>query len=123
MIIYANLDKLTAAKRDIENIKTNYPVLFEKLVEAIYLTRALQFKYHFMGCLIMDKDPGVATPKFVYDSVLRLYKNEIQKLKDDADFPILKQVISKISSSNFSKLCLLVLGKKPESLVGVSNVI
>lgn len=122
MIAYTNIDELKGAERAIEKIRKEYPVLFEKLLDAIYLTRALQFKYHYMGCLLMDKDPGEYKPQFAYDSVLRVYKNEVQKLKDDQDFNILKQTISNISSSNFSKLCLLTLGKKPESLVGVSKI-
>lgn len=122
MIAYTNIDELTRAKMAIEKIKREYPILFEKLLDAIYLTRALQFKYHYMGCFIMDKDPGDYKPTFAYSSVLRLYQKELQKLKDDRDFQILKQTISNISSTNFSKLCLLTLGKKPESLVGVSSI-
>ncbi|HHY72135.1 MAG TPA: hypothetical protein GX497_02690 [Bacillus bacterium] len=123
MIIYTNLNELISAKQAIEKMKQDYPALYAKLVHTIYLTRALQFKYHYMGCLLMDKDSGEASPHFVYDSVLQLYKNEIQKLKDDKDFEVLKQLIAKVSNTNFSKLCLLILGTKPESLVGVSNVI
>ncbi len=122
MITYTNIDELTRAKKAIEKVKREYPILFEKLLDAVYLTRALQFKYHYMGCLLMDKDPGESEPTFAYSSVLRLYQTELQKLKDDVDFQILKQTISNISNSNFSKLCLLILGKKPESLVGVSNI-
>lgn len=122
MIAYSNIYELDGAKKSIEKIRTEFPVLFEKLLDAIYLTRALQFKYHYMGCLIMDKDPGEYKPNFVHDSVLRLYKSEIQKVKEDKDFPILKQTIANFSASNFSKLCLLILGKKPESLVGTSHI-
>lgn len=122
MIALASIKDVRVAEHSIDELKKDYPVLFEKLVDAIHLTRALNFKYHYMQCLLLEQDPGECQPKHVHDSVLKLYKQEVQKVIDDSDFPILKQMILKIGNTGLSKICLLVLGMKPESLVGVSSI-
>ncbi|MDQ0272519.1 hypothetical protein [Cytobacillus purgationiresistens] len=122
MIALSSIDELQDAQIEIEKMKKDYPVLFEKLLEVIYLTRALQYKYQYMGHLIMDEYPGEAAPKFAYDSVQRIYKSEMQKLKANHDFRVLKQVMVKFSNLNYSKIFLLAIGQKPESLVGSSYI-
>jgi hypothetical protein len=123
MLTLSNINELYEAKIAIKNMKKEYPALFEKLLDIINLTRALQFKYYYMGSLIMDKDPDEYKPNFVNGSVLRIYKKELQKLKDDQDFQVLRQIFSDFSSStDYSKICLLVRGMAPESLIGSSNI-
>ncbi|MCQ6279614.1 hypothetical protein [Bacillus sp. EB600] len=123
MLTLSNIHELYTAKIAMENMRREYPALFEKLLDLINLTRALQFKYYYMGCLIMEKDPGEYKPNFVYGSVHRLYKKELQKLKEDQDFQVLKQIFSDLSSSaDYSKICLLVRGMAPESLIGLSSI-
>ena len=122
MITLSSIDELKATKGAIEKLKKDYPDLFEKLLDVVNLTRAFQFKYHYMGCLIMDEDPGQYKPNFVYGSVLRLYKKELQKLKDDSDFQVLKQTFSEFRNTGYAKISLLVLGMTPESLVGASSI-
>ncbi|MBI0580324.1 hypothetical protein IEC97_23535 [Neobacillus cucumis] len=122
MITLSSLDELTEAKEVLKTLKAEYPVLFEKLQDMINLTRAFQFKYYYMGCLIMGEDPGEHTPKFVYGSVLRLYKRELQKLLADADIEVLNQLFTDFKNIGYSKISLLVLGHAPESLVGSSSI-
>ncbi|MGG1675713.1 hypothetical protein ACIFOT_08165 [Neobacillus sp. NRS-1170] len=122
MITLSNIEELKAAKESIENLKKDYPNLFEKLFDVINLTRAFQFKYHYMGCLIMDENPGQYTPNFVYGSVLRLYKKELQRVKNDADSEVLKQYLAKFKSIGYAKISLLALGNAPESLLGASSI-
>jgi hypothetical protein len=117
----SSIDELKATNNAIANFKKDYPKLFETLLEMVNLTRAFHFKYHFMGCLIMEEDPGESTPN-VYGSVLRLYKKEMQKLKDDKDFQVLQQLFSDFRGTSYPKICLLVLGMTPESLVGLSYI-
>lgn len=118
---FSSIDELKATKNAIINLKKDYPKLFDKLIEIINLTRAFQFKYHFMGCLITEEGPGESTPN-TYGSVLRLYKKEMQKLKDDQNFQVLQQLFSDFRRNSYSKICLLVLGMTPESLVGPSYI-
>ena len=122
MITLSSIDELKATKSALEKLKGDYPSLFEKLLDTVNLTRAIQFKYHYMGCLIMDEDPGQYKPNFVYGSVLRLYKKELQKLKDDSDFQVLKQTFSEFRNTGYAKISLLVLGMTPESLLGPSSI-
>jgi hypothetical protein len=122
MITLSSIDELRATKDALEKLKKDYPNLFEKLLDMVNLTRAFQFKYNYMGCLFMDEDPGQYTPNFVYGSVLRLYKKELQKLKDHHESQVLKQTFSEFRNTGYAKISLLVLGMSPESLVGASSI-
>jgi hypothetical protein len=122
MITLSSINELKATNEAIEKLKKDYPTLLEKLLDVIKLTHTFQFKYHYMGCLLMDEAPDKYTPNFVYGSVLRLYKNELQKLKDDNEFNVLKQFLSTFKSTGYAKISLLILGKTPESLVGSSII-
>ncbi|MCM2536181.1 hypothetical protein NDK43_32795 [Neobacillus pocheonensis] len=122
MITLTSLDELKATREALDNLKKDYPNLFDKLLDMVNLTRAFQFKYQYMGCLIMGEDPGENTPNYVYGSVLRLYKKELQKLKDDLDSEVLKQFLTKFRGTGFAKISQLVLGMTPESLVGASSI-
>lgn len=122
MITLSSIEELKTAKDAIDQLKKDYPNLFEKLLEAVNLTRAFQFKYHYMGSLIMDEDPGEYTPNFVYGSVLRLYKKELQRVKDDPNSHVLKQFLSAFKSTGYAKISLLALGNSPESLLGASSI-
>lgn len=122
MITLSSQDELKETKQAIENIRKSYPVLFEKLVEVINLTRALQFKYQYMGCLLTDENPGNHTPNFVQGSVLRLYKKELQKVKDDAHYQVLQQMFTDFRNVGYAKISLLALGMTPESLTGPSVI-
>ncbi|MDQ0219742.1 hypothetical protein [Peribacillus cavernae] len=122
MITLSSQDDLKAAKEALEAVKNSYPALFEKLVDVINLTRALQFKYQYLGCLITDEDPGNNAPCFVHGSVLRLYKKEFQSLKDDSDSAVLKQAFIEFKHISYAKVSLLAIGMTPESLLGASTI-
>ncbi|WP_191559758.1 hypothetical protein [Metabacillus idriensis] len=122
MITLSSINELNDTKVALEKLKKDYPDLFQKLLDMVFLTRAFQFKYHYLGCLIMNEDPGANTPKFANGSVLKVYKRELQKLKDDLDFPVLKQTFSEYKSTGYSKISQLVLGTAPESLVGATII-
>ncbi|WP_102349136.1 hypothetical protein [Bacillus sp. Marseille-P3661] len=110
---------LLIAKETMNQLKNSYPLTFEKLEHIVQLTRALHFKYQYMGCLIMDEEPGTACPNFVSDSVLNLYSSEIEKLKNDSHIHIIKQTLNKLNKVGYDNISLLVLGIEPESIVGI----
>ncbi|RDI39159.1 hypothetical protein [Falsibacillus pallidus] len=122
MITLSNITELTETNEAIKKVKRDYPSLFEKLAEVVNLTRAFQFQFQYMGSLIMNEDPGQSAPNFVYGSVLRLYKKEVQKLKDHEDAQALQQIFSECKHTGYAKISLLILGKKPETLVGASSI-
>ncbi|SDJ15270.1 hypothetical protein [Salimicrobium halophilum] len=114
----AGLNQLYDVKEDLETLKQNYPELSEQLVHVVSLTRQLQLKYGYMGSLLMDDDLPAYEPKFLRGSVLHLYQQEVQKLKDHPDIDQLTQVMQKHKDINDSKIFLLTLGAKPELLQG-----
>lgn len=123
MLTLSSINELEEAKTALEKMRVEYPSLFEKLKDVINLTRALQFKYRYMGCLLMDQNPGEDKPNFVSSSVLRLYKKELQKVKNDQDFEVAKRLFSEFNKYvDYSKISLLVRGMDPESLVGSSFI-
>jgi hypothetical protein len=122
MITLSNVDELQASEAALEKIKYSYPELFNKLLHVVALTRALQFKYQFMGTLIMDENPNQYTPEFVMPSIIELYIEEVQKLKDDPNIQVLLQTFSQSKNIGYAKISMLVLGKSPESLLGASCI-
>ncbi|MEC0275163.1 MULTISPECIES: hypothetical protein [Peribacillus] len=122
MITLSNVGELQASEAALEKIKGSYPELFNKLLHVVALTRALQFKYQFMGTLIMDENPNEYTPEFVMPSVIELYIEEVQKLKDDPNIQVLLQTFSQSKNIGYAKISMLVLGKSPESLLGASCI-
>ncbi|AZV61310.1 hypothetical protein [Peribacillus frigoritolerans] len=122
MITLSNVGELQASEAALEKIKYSYPELFNKLLHVVALTRALQFKYQFMGTLIMDENPNQYTPEFVMPSIIELYIEEVQKLKDDPNIQVLLQTFSQSKNIGYAKISMLVLGKSPESLLGASCI-
>ncbi|MFJ7993523.1 hypothetical protein ACIQY5_15280 [Peribacillus frigoritolerans] len=122
MITLSNVDELQASEAALEKIKYSYPELFNKLLHVVALTRALQFKYQFMGTLIMDENHNEYTPEFVMPSIIDLYIEEVQKLKDDPNIQVLLQTFSQSKNIGYAKISMLVLGKSPESLLGASCI-
>lgn len=118
----SSLDELKKAKKAIEQLKHTYPDLFDKVVHVTGLTRALQLKYQYMGCLIMEEDSADCLPNIPYSSVLRLYKKEVQILKNDEHIDALKQLFISFKETGYAKISLLALGRSPESLVGASSI-
>lgn len=114
----AGLNDLYEAKEDLDALKQDCPELSEHLVHVVSLTRQLQIKYGYMGSLLMDEDLPEYKPKFVRGSILHLYQQEVQKLKDHPRIDELKSVMRKHRSISDSKLFLLTLGAKPELLQG-----
>lgn len=121
MIAISNLEDLHSIKEALERINKYQPNLFEKWLHVINLTRQLQFRYHYMGCLLTNEDPGRFVPKCA-PSVLSLYKSEIAKLKEDKEAETLLQLLHDYSKVGYSQISLLTLNQNPESLVGVSAV-
>ncbi|AZV41366.1 hypothetical protein [Peribacillus asahii] len=122
MVTLSSVDELQTTEEALEKIKDSYPELFKKLLHVVGLTRAFQFKYQYMGCLIMDEDASEFTPEFVMPSVISLYKEEIQKLKDDPNIHILQKTFADYETIGYAKISMLVLGQSPESLLGASYI-
>ncbi|HZG71415.1 MAG TPA: hypothetical protein VEY51_07725 [Chondromyces sp.] len=122
MITLCSLDELKQAKETIDSFKEDYPSFFEKIIHVVNLTRALQFKYQYMGCLLMDEDPGKAAPDFIQESILRLYQRELQEIKNHLQFEKLKQIFMIYRDIEYTKIFQLIQSHSPESLTGSSTI-
>ncbi|MDN4527375.1 hypothetical protein [Fictibacillus fluitans] len=123
MITLCSHEELKKAKEALENIERSCPDLYEKWVHIINLTRALQFKYQYMGALIMNENCRRYAPEFCQGSVIRLYKSELAKLTSDENIDTLRNMISTFNNADFAKISLLAIGRSPESLMGTSAII
>ncbi|MBM7649624.1 hypothetical protein JOC78_002598 [Bacillus ectoiniformans] len=122
MITLTSQDELKAAKDALEQLKQDHPTIFNKFVHVINLTRALQFKYQYLGSLLMDEPTNDGSPAFVKPSVIQLYKQEVSQVKEDPDAEKVKQIFTNFRSAGYAKLSLLALGTSPESLSGGSVI-
>ncbi|MGD6816406.1 hypothetical protein [Metabacillus sp. 84] len=120
MVAASNMEDLQMLQAELEKMKDGYPELFSKWIHLVNLTRQLQFKHHFMGSMLLDEKPGRYYPSTAEKSVLTLYKEEVQKLKMEPEFPVLRKLLSQYHETGFSKISRLSLGHPPESLVGVT---
>ncbi|WP_050181788.1 hypothetical protein [Domibacillus robiginosus] len=117
-----SIDELKEAKKALADLQDSYPILCEKFVHVAGLTRSLQLKYQYMGCLIMDENSDDCLPNIPYSSVLRLYKREVKMLKNDEHIGALKELFQSFKETGYAKISLLALGRSPESLIGASSI-
>lgn len=122
MLTLSSIDELKHAQDSLTALHQSKPDLFEKYLHVLHLTRQLQFKYDYMGHLLMGQPPNHSHPNHVKDSVLQLYANQIDELKNDRAFADLKQLLLEHQHAGHAKISMLALGTAPESLVGVSVI-
>ncbi|EIT84776.1 hypothetical protein A374_13830 [Fictibacillus macauensis ZFHKF-1] len=123
MITLGSHQELKQAKDALELLEKACPDLYEKWISIIHLTRALHFKYQYMGALLMNEDTRRYAPEFVQGSVIRLYKRELRIVQDHEEIDALHQILRRYQHAGAAKLSLLALGYTPESLVGTSSII
>ncbi|TLS35192.1 hypothetical protein [Pseudalkalibacillus caeni] len=116
MIALTSLDSLYETKKASEQIQEKYPEAYEALLHVVNLTRQLQFRYHYLGCLLCDEDPGKHSPKNIKQSVIELYIREVNKLKNRDDASEILRLFIKYKPYGYDNLSQLILGKSPEFL-------
>ncbi|API92012.1 hypothetical protein J32TS6_24510 [Virgibacillus pantothenticus] len=122
MIITSSYQELIDAKRAIAAFKATKPEEYRQFQRIIHLTRQLQFNFQYMGCLIMGEDSSKYRPQVNDDYILTVYNREVGKLKADPKAKDIKALLSAYKQIGYGKLCELILGKKPISLVGPAVV-
>lgn len=122
MIITSSYEELLDAKRAIASFRATKPEEYKQFKRIIQLTRQLQFNFQYMGCLIMDEDPTKYRPRVNDDYILNVYKREINKLKEDPKSQDIKALLGAYKQIGYGKICELILGKQPISLVGPAVV-
>ncbi|MYL20801.1 hypothetical protein GLW04_12940 [Halobacillus litoralis] len=118
MMKLASLGELYEAKEDIQDIRTRYPDVYAILNHVVSFTRQLQIKYGYMGALLMEEELDACRPEFIKGSILSVYQQEVNQLKNHEDFPVVQEFLNKHREVGDAKLFLLILGAKPELLRG-----
>lgn len=119
MIVTSSFQELKDAKGSINDLQKNYPVQYQQLINAIKLTRQLQYGLQYFGCFLLDEDCQDFTPPEPEESyVLSIYQDEINKLKQDPSFSVVKQLLKKHQAISYENVCRLAIGSSPEFLVG-----
>ncbi|MTT30860.1 hypothetical protein GMB86_02380 [Terrilactibacillus sp. BCM23-1] len=120
MKVLSNLHDLREAKEKIETYKNEHEETFSHLLHLVNLTRQLQFKYDYLCGIIMGEDVTQVAPHFVQDSIIDLYKNEINKIDQRFhDLNALKSLLRDCRNIGYENFCLLVKGKTPEEIKGI----
>ncbi|UOQ49746.1 hypothetical protein MUN88_06610 [Gracilibacillus caseinilyticus] len=118
MIVTSSFQDLHVVKTDLAKLQGDYPNQFTKFINAIKLTRQLQYGFQYMGCLIMGEDAHRFLPQAQTSYVLSIYEREMEKLKKDVDFSEVRQLLWNHKQISYDNICKLALGNKPEFLVG-----
>lgn len=118
MLITASINELVSAQKAINDLKTEKPEVYTNFTNIVLLTRQLQFKYQYMGCLIMDEEAESYCPSQKTDYVVNVYHQEIEKLKAQTKIAEVKELLSEYKQIGYSNLCKLVIGENPRLLVG-----
>lgn len=119
MIALTSLENLYQTKKASEQLKNNYPEAFEKLLHLISLTRQLQFRYQYMGCLLTGEDYSKYSPKHTRKSIINLYLQEVNNIKNVDNDAALKQFFSNNKECGYDNISKLVIGTSPEFLKGI----
>ncbi|MCD5325695.1 MULTISPECIES: hypothetical protein [Pontibacillus] len=120
MIKAASLKQLREVSEDLNTLRKAEQELFQQFIHIIQLTRQLQLRYDYMGCLLLQEDPRQCAPDFIEESVLNLYQHEIDTLRKHPQMDKLENLLDHYKGIGYTKISLLALGESPESLVGPS---
>ena len=118
MLTTSSFSELMGVKNNLDELKQECPAVYNQFVHTVHLTRQLQFKFQYMGSLIMDEAADRYLPKVQDNYVLDLYKSEINKLKSFEAIYELKNLLAAYKTIGYGAICDLVIGKSPEVLVG-----
>jgi hypothetical protein len=114
--MYISHSKIYQIQRDLTQLSTNHPDLYEEVKHVTSLTRQLQVPYMYLADLITD-EAREPKPKFIRSSVLDVLKKEVDKLKAVPSFNRFLNIIQSNSHNDTPEIFLLILGAKPEAVV------
>ncbi|RSL33532.1 hypothetical protein D7Z54_09435 [Salibacterium salarium] len=119
MIALSSIDELHAAKNKIEQLNDSRPALFDTLLHVVSLTKQMQLRYEYLGCLVMGENPTKHVNRHIRMSLLKLYQQEVQSLQHHPETEEVIRLFSTYKDIGYQNICKLVLGESPESLKGV----
>ena len=110
------MEELNQIKLDLKKLRNEFPSMYEKLEYIASLTRQLSIHYKYLGLLMFSDNPENIQnerPTLIRESVLKLYEQEVEKVKNDSAFVIFKDVMLKFQNVDYSQIFLIILGAEP----------
>lgn len=110
------MEELNQVKLDLKKLKNKFPNMYEKLEYIASLTRQLSINYKYLGLLMFSDNREIIQnkrPTLIRESVLKLYEQEVKKVKKDSNFVIFKDMMLKFQNVNYSQIFLIILGAEP----------
>ncbi|PTK15107.1 hypothetical protein BUZ78_11135 [Staphylococcus saprophyticus] len=114
--MFTEMEELNQAKLDLKKLRNECPSMYEKLEYIASLTRQLSIHYKYLGLLMFSDNPENIQnerPTLIRESVLKLYEQEVEKVKNDSAFVIFKDVMLKFQNVDYSQIFLIILGAEP----------
>src|SRR5699024_2361151 len=110
------MEELNQVKLDLKKLKNKFPNMYEKLEYIASLTRQLSIHYKYLGLLMFSDNHEINQNKranLIRKSVLKLYEQEVKKVKKDSNFVIFKDMMLKFQNVKYSQIILIILGAEP----------
>ena len=112
----SEMDELKQVKSNLEQLHNEAPHIYAKLEYIASLTRQLSIHYKYLGLLMFSDNREIIQnkrPTLIRESVLKLYEQEVKKVKKDSNFVIFKDMMLKFQNVNYSQIFLIILGAEP----------
>lgn len=110
------MEELNQVKLDLKKLRNKFPNMYEKLEYIASLTRQLSINYKYLGLLMFSDNREIIQnkrPTLIRESVLKLYEQEVKKVKKDSNFVIFKDMMLKFQNVKYSQIFLIILGAEP----------
>ncbi|MEB7717964.1 MULTISPECIES: hypothetical protein [Staphylococcus] len=110
------MEELNQIKLDLKKLRNEFPSIYEKLEYIASLTRQLSIHYKYLGVLMFsDNRENIQNerPTLIRESVLKLYEQEVAKVKKDTNFVFFKDMILKFQNVDYSQIFLIILDAEP----------
>ena len=110
------MEELNQIKLDLKKLRNEFPSMHEKLEYIASLTRQLSINYKYLGLLMFSDNREIIQnkrPTLIRESVLKLYEQEVAKVKKDSDFVFFKDMMLKFQNVDYSQIFLIILGAEP----------
>ena len=110
------IEELNQIKLDLTNLRETYPSIYENLEYIASLTRQLSIHYKYLGLLMFSNNIERIQsnrPTLIREPVLKLYEQEVGKVKKAEHFELFKNIVSKFKSISYSQIFLIILGAEP----------
>lgn len=110
------MEELNQVKFDLKKLRNESPSTYEKLEYIASLTRQLSIHYKYLGLLMFSENDEMIQnkrPTLIRESVLKLYEQEVAKIKKDSNFIFFKDMMLKFQNVDYSQIFLIILGAEP----------